>query len=139
MSQADPFAMLNDVVTTVDDASAVETGCVELSRLYALEACVKIAAAMGPEPVHRRVLDLNGRLAAGLEALGAQVITPLADERSAGILTVRKEGAPAWRDWARERGVLVSVRGAEGLRFSLHFFNDDDDIEGLLETWREGP
>jgi selenocysteine lyase/cysteine desulfurase len=139
MSQADPFAMLNDIVTTVDDASAVETGCVEVSRLYALEACVKIAAAMGPEPVHRRVLELNGRLAAGLEAMGARIITPLADERRAGILTVHKEGAPAWRDWARARGVLVSVRGAAGLRFSLHFFNDDNDIQGLLESWREGP
>ena len=139
MSQADPFAMLNDAVTTVDDASAVEAGCVEVSRLYALQACVGIAAAMGAGPVHRRVLDLNGRLAAGLEAMGARVITPRADERRAGIVTVRKEGAPAWRDWARGRGVLVSVRGAVGLRFSLHFFNDDDDVQGLLEAWREGP
>ena len=139
MSQADPFAMLNEVVTTVEDASAVEAGCVEVSRLYALEACVRIAAAIGAGPVHRRVLDLNGRLAAGLAAMGAQIVTPLADQRRAGIVTVRKQGAPAWRDWARDRGVLVSVRGAEGLRFSLHFFNDDDDVQGLLEAWREGP
>ena len=45
-----------------------------------------------------------------------------------------------WSDLSgRTRGLLVSVRGADGLRFSLHFFNNDDDIEGLLETWREGP
>lgn len=139
MSQADPFAMLNDTITTVPDASAVEAGCIEVSRLYALEACVAIAAAMGAAAVHRRVLDLNGRLAEGLQAMGARIITPLEDARRAGIVTVRKEGAAAWRDWARERDVLVSVRGDVGLRFSLHFFNDDDDISGLLEAWRQGP
>ena len=139
MSQAEPFAMLNDTITTVPDASAVEAGCIEVSRLYALEACVGIAAAMGAEAVHRRVLDLNGRLAAGLQAMGARIVTPLEDERRAGIVTVRKEGAAAWRDWARERNVLVSVRGDVGLRLSLHFFNDDDDVLALLEAWREGP
>jgi cysteine desulfurase / selenocysteine lyase len=139
MSQADPFAMANDTVMTVADASGVETGAVELSRLYALQACIRIAAEMGTQRVHRRVLELNGRLAAGLQAFGACVLTPLADERRAGILSVRKENASAWRDWARERGVLVSVRGATALRFSLHFFNDQGDVEGLLEAWREGP
>lgn len=139
MSQADPFAMRNDAVTTVDAASAVEAGCVEVSRLYGLAACVGIAAEMGAHAVHRRVLDLNRRLAEGLQEMSAQIVTPLADERRAGIVTVRREGAAAWRDWARERHVLVSVRGDVGLRFSLHFFNDDDDVARLLEAWRERP
>jgi selenocysteine lyase/cysteine desulfurase len=137
MSQEDPFAMRNDVVTTVADASAVETGAIELSRLYALEAAVGIAQAMGPEAVHRRVLGLNGRLASALRELGAYVLTPVEDDRRAGIVSVYRAHAMAWRDWARERGILVSVRGERAIRFSLHFFNDESDVERLLEAWRE--
>jgi selenocysteine lyase/cysteine desulfurase len=139
MSQDDPFAMRNDVVTTVGDAAAVETGAVELSRLYALKAAVEIAQGMGPGEVHRRVLELNGRLAAALRELGAYVLTPEEDDRRAGIVSVYRAHAMAWRDWARGRGILVSVRGERAIRFSLHFFNDESDVARLVEAWPEEP
>jgi selenocysteine lyase/cysteine desulfurase len=139
MSQQDPFAMINDELLTTDSASAVETGAVELSRLYVLGECVRIALALRPDSCHRRVLDLNGRLMEGLLDLNAEVVTPTADDQRAGIVSVRKANADEWKAWSMERNVIVSQRGPDVLRFSLHFFNNEEDIERLLETWREGP
>ena len=139
MSQEAPFAMINDELLTSGDASAVETGAVELSRLFVLGECVRIASALPPKSCHRRVLDLNGKLMEGLRDLNADVLTPTADHERAGIVSVRKDNAEEWLAWSAERDVVISQRGSDVLRFSLHFFNNEDDIEGLLEAWREGP
>lgn len=139
MSQEEPFAMINDELRTTDNASAVETGAVELSRLYVLGECVRIASALPSDACHRRVLDLNGKLIEGLLELGAEVLTPTADHERAGIVSVRKANAEEWKAWSLERNVIISQRGSDVLRFSLHFFNNENDIEGLLNTWRQGP
>lgn len=139
MSQEEPFAMINDELLTSGNTSAVETGAVELSRLYVLGECVRIASALSSDDCHRRVLDLNGRLMEGLLDLNAEVVTPTADHERAGIVSVRKANAEEWKAWSMERNVVISQRGPDILRFSLHFFNNEDDVERLLEAWREGP
>jgi cysteine desulfurase/selenocysteine lyase len=139
MSQEEPFAMINDQLLTTGNASAVETGAVELSRLYVLGESVQIASTLGADVCHRRVLDLNGKLMEGLLAMNADVVTPTADHERAGIVSVRKSNAEEWKAWSVERNVVVSQRGPDTLRFSLHFFNNENDIERLLEVWREGP
>ena len=58
--------MINDAVDAVPEASGVETGAVELSRLYALRACVELSTNLGIDNIHRRVLDINGKLIEGL-------------------------------------------------------------------------
>jgi selenocysteine lyase/cysteine desulfurase len=139
MSQEEPFAMINDELLTSGNTSAVETGAVELSRLYVLGECVRIASALSSDDCHRRVLDLNGRLMEGLLDLNAEVVTPTADHERAGIVSVRKANAEEWKAWSMERNVVISQRGPDILRFSLHFFNNEGDVERLLEAWREGP
>ncbi len=131
--------MINDELLTSGDASAVETGAVELSRLFVLGECVRIASALPPKSCHRRVLDLNGKLMEGLRDLNADLLTPTADHERAGIVSVRKDNAEEWLAWSAGRDVVISQRGPDVLRFSLHFFNNEDDIEGLMEAWREGP
>ena len=139
MSQEDPFAMINDELLTTPAASAVETGAVELSRLHIVGECVRIASAIGSEAVHRRVLDINRRLIEGLRALDADIVTPIGDHQRAGIVSVRKSNAPEWKNWAVEHDLLISLRGSDILRFSLHFYNNEEDVERILEAWRDGP
>ena len=131
--------MINDELLSSRNASAVETGAVELSRLHVLGESVRIASALPPDDCHRRVLELNGRLMKGLLDLNAEVLTPMADHERAGIVSVRKHNAEEWLEWSVGRNVLISQRGPDVLRFSLHFYNNEDDVEGLLEAWREGP
>lgn len=139
MSQADPFAMKNDAVAITPDASAVETGAVELSRLYALKKCAEIVTEIGVPVIRERVLEINRRLMDGLQAQGAKIITPDDDARRSGIVTVQRDNAAEFRDWTVTQKLLISLRGADLIRFSLHFFNNQDDVDQLLTAWKQGP
>lgn len=139
IAQRDAFAMINDEVQLKDDASGLETGATDVARLLALGANIALMNDAGRENIHARVLALNGRLRAGLEALGAEVLTPARDAARAGIVSVRHRQAREWSAWAKPRGVLHSVRGADVLRFSFHYFNIEDEVDRLLALWPQGP
>jgi len=139
IAQRDPFAMISDAVELKDDASGLETGATDVVRLHMLGANIALMTEAGTANVHRRVLALNGRLIAGLRALGEEVLTPEADAARAGIVSVRHARARDWSAWAKERAVLHSVRGSDVLRFSFHYFNTEDEVERLLELWPQGP
>ena len=68
-------------------------------------------------------------------------MTPAPSARRAGILTARFDGhdARALAEGLLADGVNVSQRGG-GLRFSLDFYNDSDDVDralaSLRRTWR---
>ncbi len=78
---------------------------------------------------------LADRLIAGLDALGAQVLTPRSPAGHAGTVSARYPG----RDGEEvamalnAAGVIVSPRfGAS--RFSAHAFNDSRDVDRALEV-----
>jgi selenocysteine lyase/cysteine desulfurase len=99
----------------------------------ALTAAVAYLLDLGIENVLEHDLALAGELRAGLERLGADVLTPAEDGRRAGIVIARfpgHEGAALAAALA-DAGVIVSPRlGA--VRFSLHHFNDSSDVERAL-------
>jgi selenocysteine lyase/cysteine desulfurase len=99
----------------------------------ALTAAVAYLLDLGIENVLEHDLALAGELRAGLERLGAEVLTPAEDDRRAGIVIARfpgHEGAAVAAALA-DAGVIVSPRlGA--VRFSLHHFNDSSDVERAL-------
>jgi selenocysteine lyase/cysteine desulfurase len=99
----------------------------------ALTAAVDYLLELGIENVLEQDLALAAELREGLERLGAEVLTPAADERRAGIVIARFPGheGPAVAAALAEAGVIVSARlGA--VRFSLHHFNDSSDVERAL-------
>jgi cysteine desulfurase / selenocysteine lyase len=139
LAQRNPFAMISDEVQLKDEASGLETGATDVVRLLVLGTNIALMEGIGREAVHARVLALNGRLLAGFRALGEELLTPTDDAARAGIVSVRHRRAREWSSWAKAKGVLHSVRGDDVLRFSLHYFNNEDDVERLLATWPEGP
>ena len=139
MAQQDPFAMINSEVQLRTVASALETGATDPVRLHVLGVNLRLMMTAGTANIHRRVLDLNGRLADELRNMGETVLTPTADEHRAGIVSVRHGHARAWSVWAKEHNVLHSVRGDTVLRFSLHYFNNSEDVDHLVALWPNGP
>lgn len=139
IAQRDAFAMISDEVQLKTDGSGLETGATDVVRLHVLGANLKLMQETGPAQVHARVLELNGGLYDGLTALGATVLTPRQDEQRAGIVSVRHSRAREWSAWAKERNLLHSVRGDDVVRFSLHYFNNEDDAARILELWPQGP
>jgi len=98
---------------------------------------------IGPENVEARVTDLSRRLAGGLFELGLPVCGGAPGPHLAGLVTVGEIGAgqhdgtddPAMQslhEYLTDHNVQLTIRRGV-LRFSLHMFNNEDDIDRVVE------
>ena len=126
------------------DASRFEVG-VHHGGLGAagLVAALEIFEEIGQVRVAAHALGLGTRAAAGLRALGLEVVTPLEPEHRSGLTVFRagssREDDLALRDYLLARDVAVSVRytsGIGGVRISTHMYNNEADVDRLLEVVR---
>jgi selenocysteine lyase/cysteine desulfurase len=101
----------------------------------ALGAAIEYFLDVGIERILEHDLALATRLRAGLEELGAEILTPVEDDRRIGIVTARFPGQDGEAVAARlnERGIVVSPRFGS-TRYSVHAFNDESDVDRALEV-----
>jgi cysteine desulfurase/selenocysteine lyase len=138
MSVHHPFAMRNDALDLRQDTAArSETGCPHFAGIFALEAAVEYHASIGGERIERRALELNRKLTGRLIEAGWKVLSPLRDEavRSAETLVACDDPARVVRH-LHARNVAVTQK-PEGVRVATHFFNDESDIERLIDALGE--
>jgi len=105
-----------------------------------LAASLEMILELGQERIAEHVWALGDALIAGLDRLGIPVVTPRQRAQRAGIVTFSL-GAPernvALMEHLLGRHVLVSTRytsGVGGIRVSCHFFNNETDIDRLLNA-----
>jgi selenocysteine lyase/cysteine desulfurase len=115
------------------DAARFEPGSPSHLSSHALGAAVELLLEVGPSNVWQRLVDITDRLAAGLKARGAEILSPWGEEERSGIV-VFKTGADPVRLALRlnQRGFVVRVRGG-GIRVAPHFYINETDIERFLE------
>jgi cysteine desulfurase / selenocysteine lyase len=138
-SLAEPFARWTPESPLHADARRFEYACMPTACLYGLDAALGMLAEAGSERIGARVLELTGRLAAGLRERDWTVHSPMGasspsrGERS-GILSASHPRLPAAEVVARleQRGVSVTARGP-GVRFSPHGWNTSAEVDTLLE------
>lgn len=106
-----------------------------------LAAALGIFAELGPARMAEHVTALGDRAAAGLRALDLEVVTHLDRAHRSGLTVFRAGPSPkddlALRDYLLGRGIVVSVRytsGVGGVRVSTHVYNDESDVDRLLEA-----
>lgn len=110
----------------------------------ALKVATEIANGIGIVNVERHVAALTDRFLAGLDELGLRVITSRTPEERAGIVVFRAYPKPA-EDLAltrklRDRRILLSMRYTSrvgGIRTSFHYFNNEEDVDRLVDAIRE--
>ena len=83
--------------------------------------------------IEAHVSALNTRLIAGLEELGADVVTPADPARRGPLVCVRSTDAPALVASLAEENIVCSLRDTN-LRVAAHYYNTDDDIDVLLDA-----
>lgn len=115
------------------DAAKFEPGSPSVLGEAALGAAIDLLLEIGPAAIEERIMDITDRLAAGLRARGAEIVSPWAADERSGIVVFRLGDDPQRLCNAlTARGIVVRVRGG-GVRCAPHFYNDEGDIERFLE------
>ena len=114
------------------DAAKLEPGSPSMLSTYALGAAIDLLLEIGPEHIEQRLFGLHDRLAAGLRARGAEIVSPWGADARSGIVVFRLGDDPQ-RLCAEliRHGFIVRVRSG-GIRVAPHFYNNEDDIGRFL-------
>jgi selenocysteine lyase/cysteine desulfurase len=109
------------------------TGCASL--FYGLEASLKLLHESGVENIERQLSDLSDQLCDSIGGKNYDIISSREPgERSQIVCIKHRNGITANQIAARleGKGVIVSPRG-DRLRIAPHFYNNEEDIDQLVE------
>ena len=132
----DPFDFDRSRLRLRDDARRFETGTYTLPQAWTAAAGLSLILEVGVDNIRARNRDLTERLIARLDDLGLEILSPRDSERRSGLVRTRmpggREGAERILHELFARDVVVDSR-ADSLRISPHFFNNEDDIDRLIQ------
>ncbi len=120
------------------DARRFEEGTKNYLGIYGMRESLAMLLDVGIGEVERRVRALTARLRHGLEAKGWEILTPAEPERSAGIITCRRERpCPASvLAWLGSANMVCALR-ENLLRISPHFYNTEEEVDRFLERMND--
>ena len=137
LSVKDPYAgRINEVHLLQNVSARAEPGCPHFAGIFALDASIKLMQSIGMANIEARALELNRKLTSRLTEAGWKVLSPLGSEqfRSAQTLVAAEDPAKIVSQLAN-RKILVTEK-PQGFRVATDFFNNDDDIDNLIEALR---
>jgi cysteine desulfurase / selenocysteine lyase len=128
------------------DARRFEVGNYNWIGVAALDASLDLLLALGTKAIERHAVGLATRLAGGLQQLGYPVCRPPADWARSHIVTIGTLGAGdayssddarlnRFSDALKAANVKFTVRRGM-VRFGFHLYNDESDVERILEVAR---
>ena len=106
-----------------------------------LTAAIELLLQASPTAIAQHVQGLRRRLIDMMQSAGAELVSPDGENDWSGIVTFTL-GKGRDRDSAclqelRRQGILISQRytaGLGGLRVSVHLFNNEEDLDRLVEA-----
>ncbi len=119
-------------------ARRMEYSTMSYASAIAFGRAIRYINTLSPGGVAEHNRQLASQLAEGLAQLGANLLTPSDPRRRAGTVTARfpgRDGEALAAELTR-RGVIVSPR-VGSTRFSMHFYNNSDDIDHALAVLDE--
>ena len=106
-------------------ARRFDAGTPPVPNIYAGVAGLGLVQETGVPAIEAHVAALNTRLIAGLEELGADVVTPADPARRGPLVCVRSTDAPALVASLAEENIVCSLRDTN-LRVAAHYYNTDE-------------
>ena len=107
----------------------LEAGHYNYSGLFALQQALQDLQAIGAVVIFERVKELTDYLYKQLPPT-VNVVSNYAPEHRSGITVI--EGDESLEKYLLGQGVVTSAR-ARGLRISVHFYNDREDVDRLCD------
>jgi selenocysteine lyase/cysteine desulfurase len=139
LSVQDPYSDSNNEIHLRHDAAArTELGCPHFAGMFALGASVDLIAQLGVKNIEARALALNQLLTTRLIDSGWKVLSPIEHDstRSAETLVAAEDPEGLVAKLAERR--VVVTKKSQGIRVATHFFNDEQDIERLIDALGKG-
>ena len=119
-------------------ARRMEYSTMSYAAAIALGHAIRYISTMSLGEVAAHNAELASQVAEGLAERGAKLLTPADPRRRAGTVTARfpgRDGEVIAAELTR-RGVIVSPR-VGSTRFSMHFYNNSDDVDHALAVLDE--
>ncbi len=118
-------------------AERYEGGSANCAGLIGLGASLEMLSSFGFEAIAARVLAITDLACERLATAGAQVISNREAEHRSGIVTFALPGADHQqvRQHCLDQDIVLSCRGG-GLRISPHAYNNETDLDRLMEAIR---
>jgi selenocysteine lyase/cysteine desulfurase len=134
LSVEDPYSdRNNEIHLRHDTAARAELGCPHFAGMFALGAAVDLIASVGMKNIEARALELNRFLTARLIESGRKVLSPIADERMRSAETLVEFDDPAEVVAKLAEQQIIVTKKPQGIRVATHFFNNEADVERLVE------
>ena len=118
-------------------AERYEGGTMNMAGFIGLNASLELLLHHGQKAIGERVLEITDLACQRLSSAGAVIESVREPGHLSGIVSFRMPGRDpdALRKQLHERSVVVSCRAGQ-LRISAHGYNDESDIERLVEGLR---
>jgi selenocysteine lyase/cysteine desulfurase len=137
LSMEDPYADSNNEIHLRGDAAArTELGCPHFAGMFALGASVDLIAGVGIKNIEERVLALNRLLTDRLLESRWKVLSPIGGERTRSAETLVHADDPSGLVAKLAERKIIVTKKPQGIRVATHFFNNEEDIERLIEGLR---
>jgi kynureninase len=104
-------------------------GTPNIPGMYAALPGLKILREVGMERVREKSKRQTQRLVSLADRRGWQVNAPRDPERRGGTVAIDMPNSREVSDALLKRGILVDWRPSAGVRFSPHFYNQDEEID----------
>ena len=129
---------INAPTDLLPDGRRFEAGSLNTNGIYGLRAAIELLLEYGIPALNVEITRLAALLAEGLESIGYEVRSPRPFR--SGIIAATPPNVESLtllrlHRLLEEKGVICAPR--EGmLRFSPHFYNDESDIERVIDVLR---
>ncbi len=132
-SQANIFAMDIHHNTPSPSARRFESGTPPVPNTYAAVAGIKLVQSVGVENIERHVRELTGAIKEGVMRRGFNLVSPVDPAKHGALITVRSHKVDLLVKWLAQDGIITSSRD-DNLRISPHFYNDQHDVDCLIDA-----
>lgn len=120
----------------VETASRFEPGGLAFAALFALDSAVELLHETGVDRIEAEIARLSRTLREGIEDAGIALATPVGQRGGITSFRLPAERESLFLESCKSQGIAIAKRG-EFIRISPHAFNEDDEIERVLEVLKE--
>ncbi len=133
MAHAEPFAFESEMRYTDNLAFKFLNGSPHLPTLYAVKAGYEIIREIGVPNIRQRSLQLTERIIQKAREHGFRINSPLDSKKRGGTVVVQMKNSEQISKELLKRDFLIDWRPDAGIRISPHFYNTEDEVDGIFK------